>query len=153
MNGVMVSGFDSPVSTDVDASFCHPKALYFNYVAVLDQFTLQIFKRVTSKKDGTKKPFPRLIKEVERKRQLGEWLLQQERWDCFMLLFGESDTVSHHFWMFHDPQSPRFRNVPALRNAVVDVYQRLDQALGSLIEKSQSGLDLCVQRSWFWWCW
>ena len=53
-----------------------------------------------------------------------------------MLLFGESDTVSHHFWMFHDPQSPRFRNVPALRNAIIDVYERLDKALGALIEKA-----------------
>ena len=34
-------------------------------------------------------------------------LLSSERWDLFMLLFGESDTVCHHFWMFFDENSPR----------------------------------------------
>ena len=28
VNGVMVSGFDSPVSTGIDGSFCHPPELY-----------------------------------------------------------------------------------------------------------------------------
>lgn len=136
INGVMISGFDSPVSTDVDASFCHPKALYQELRRRFGSVHFADLQESNIQEGWHEEAFPRLIKEVERKRQLGEWLLQQERWDCFMLLFGESDTVSHHFWMFHDPQSPRFRNVPALRNAVVDVYQRLDQALGSLIEKA-----------------
>ena len=28
VNGVMVSGFDSPVSTGIDGGFCHPPSLY-----------------------------------------------------------------------------------------------------------------------------
>ena len=53
-----------------------------------------------------------------------------------MLLFGESDTVSHHFWMFHDSDSPRHPEQVSerLRDAIPAVYQRLDEALGRLIE-------------------
>jgi predicted AlkP superfamily phosphohydrolase/phosphomutase len=54
-----------------------------------------------------------------------------------MLLFGESDTVSHHFWMFHDVDSPRHpANAPGpLREAIRMVYRTLDTALGQLIER------------------
>jgi len=78
-----------------------------------------------------------LLKEIPRKEAIADWLLEQERWEVFSLLFGESDTVSHHFWMFHDEASPRFRDEPALRDAIGSVYQALDAALGRLIEKAQ----------------
>ena len=136
INGVMISGFDSPVSTDIDASFCHPPALYQELRRRFGGVHFADLQESNIQEGWHEKAIPRLLKEVERKQRLGEWLLEQERWDCFMLLFGESDTVSHHFWMFHDPQSPRFRNVPALRNAIIDVYERLDKALGALIEKA-----------------
>ena len=67
---------------------------------------------------------------------MGEWLLKQVRdGDCFMLLFGEFDTVSHHFWMFHDPDSPRYIQQPgSFESNPNGVYQQLDHAVGRLIE-------------------
>jgi len=62
-----------------------------------------------------------------------------------MLVFGESDTVSHHFWMFHDPRSPRFRPGASARlgNGIRTVYARLDEALGRLLESASPDV-VCV---------
>ena len=55
-----------------------------------------------------------------------------------MFLFGESDTASHHFWMFHDKDSPRYKKSdPLLHSTIKDVYRRLDRVVGHLIEKAQ----------------
>ncbi|MDP6933167.1 MAG: hypothetical protein QGG40_09635, partial [Myxococcota bacterium] len=53
-------------------------------------------------------------------------------------LFGESDTVSHHFWRFHDPDSPRHPRgcSSVLRDTIATVYERLDLALERLVEAS-----------------
>jgi predicted AlkP superfamily phosphohydrolase/phosphomutase len=137
IDGVMISGFDSPVSTDIDASFCHPSTLYKQLRQRFGSVHFADIQESNIQEGWHEQALPRLLQEVHRKEKMGAWLLRQERWDCFMLLFGESDTVSHHFWMFHDPQSPRFRNVRVLRDSISRVYQRLDQALGVLIESAK----------------
>ena len=143
INGVMISGFDSPVSTDIDGSFCHPKSLFHELRKRFGSLHFADLQESNIQEGWHQEALPKLLREVYRKRDMGLWLLEQERWDCFMLLFGESDTVAHHFWMFHDPHSPRFRNVPALRTAIQKVYQRLDEALGALLDKSNADW-ICV---------
>jgi len=136
INGVMVSGFDGPVSTGIDASFCHPKSIYKD---IKDQFGGMKFADFQESRIDAgwhNEALDALLREIPRKQAISEWLLGSERWDCFMMLFGESDTVSHHFWMFHDERSPRYQQQasPRLRKAIETIYSRLDEALGALIE-------------------
>jgi predicted AlkP superfamily phosphohydrolase/phosphomutase len=135
LNGVVVSGFDSPVSTGIDGTFCHPPALYGELEARFGGLKFADFQESSIGAGWHRDAKAALLSEVQRKEQIGSWLMSQERWDCFMLLFGESDTVSHHFWMHYDQDSPRHpKNTPKeLREAIPDVYERLDQALGELI--------------------
>ena len=49
-----------------------------------------------------------------------------------MIVFGEADTASHHFWLFHDPKSPRHR--PGMEGALRNIYIRLDLAVGRLCD-------------------
>jgi predicted AlkP superfamily phosphohydrolase/phosphomutase len=81
-----------------------------------------------------------LLAGVDRKAAIAENLLREEAWDFFMVVFGESDTVSHHFWLFHDPHSPRHR--PGFETAIRQVYQRLDAAVGRLV--AAAGEDAVV---------
>jgi len=145
IDGVVVSGFDSPVATGIDGSFCHPPELH---EALLRRFGGMAFADFQERRIGPgwhDDALTRLLAEVDRKRRIAEWLLGQERWDLFMLVFGESDTVSHHFWMFHDPDSPRHpAGAPArLREAIRSVYRALDRALGQLLEMASPDL-LCI---------
>src|SRR5207237_10199849 len=74
----------------------------------------------------------RLLDGVARRTKLAAWLLARERWDALMVVFGESDTVAHHFWRFHDPRSPRHAPGP-FASAIALVYEALDRAVGALL--------------------
>lgn len=145
LNGVVVSGFDGPVSTGIDGSFCSPKSIYTELKNRFGGMKFADFQESRIDDGWHDDALDALLREVPRKQQIGTWLMSQERWDCFMLLFGESDTVSHHFWMFHDENSPRFqgRASTRLREAIQTVYSRLDEALGALMETADAD-HVCV---------
>ena len=150
INGVVVSGFDSPVSTGIDGSFCHPPELYGELQRRFGGLRFADFQETDIGPGWHEDALAALLREIPRKEGIGRWLMGRERFDLFMLLFGESDTVSHHFWMFQDEGSPRHpaswfgRPLPrALRDAIRTVYSRLDQALGRLIDAAQPDV-VCV---------
>ncbi len=135
LNGVVVSGFDGPVSTGIDASFCSPRELYGEIKRRFGGMKFADFQESVIDEAWHENALAALLREVPRKRAIADWLMRQERFDCFMLLFGESDTVSHHFWMFHDENSPRHdpKASARLKGAIKEVYAALDSALGQLI--------------------
>ncbi len=145
VNGVMVSGFDSPVSTGIDGSFCYPQDLYAEIQTRFGGLHFADFQESAVGEGWLEEARTLLLKEIARKQEIGQWLLEREDWDCFMLLFGESDTASHHFWRFFDPQSPRFdpQAPTELRQTIHDVYQRLDLAVGRLMESADAEV-VCI---------
>jgi len=135
VNGIMIGGFDSPVTTGIDGSFVHPRALYDEMRAAVGPYTITDFQELRIGPGWHDAALPKILAAVDRKRDLGRWVLAREAWDVFMVLFGEADTASHHFWMFADPCSPRFDAARASRhrNALRDVYRRLDSALAAIV--------------------
>jgi predicted AlkP superfamily phosphohydrolase/phosphomutase len=135
VNGIVVGGFDSPVATGIDGSFVHPRAFYDEMRAAVGPYTITDFQELRIGPGWHDRALPSILTAIERKRDLARYVLARERWDVFMVLFGEADTASHHFWMFADRRSPRFdpqrgrRHTGALR----DVYRRLDAALGAVV--------------------
>ncbi|PCJ53276.1 MAG: hypothetical protein COA73_15485 [Candidatus Hydrogenedentota bacterium] len=136
INGIAVSGFDSPVTQGVDASFVSPPEAYQD----VKDWKFADFQESNIGEGWHDMALDRLLRGVATKERIAVDLMQREPWDFFMLVFGESDTVSHHFWMYHDPQSPRFR--PGHETAIQQVYERLDQAVGELVEAA--GDDVVV---------
>lgn len=134
VNGVMVSGFDSPVCTAVDKSFVYPNSLYTD----VRDWRFADFQETDIGPGWHDRALPRLLEGICVKESIAAKLLRREPWDFFMVVFGESDTVSHHFWMFHDPKSPRYR--PGHENAIRDVYMRLDAAVGRLVQEAGEGV-------------
>ncbi|TMB58953.1 MAG: hypothetical protein E6J60_03140, partial [Deltaproteobacteria bacterium] len=130
--GVMVSGFDSPLATAIDGSFVHPRALYRDIQRAVGRVPFADFQEVTTGPGWHARALARLLDGVERRTRLATWLLARERWDALMVVFGESDTVAHHFWRFHDPRSPRHAPGP-FAGAIARVYEALDRAVGALL--------------------
>ncbi|MBP8128787.1 MAG: alkaline phosphatase family protein [Candidatus Hydrogenedentes bacterium] len=128
VNGWFVSGFDSPVATRIDASFVYPPE---RYPEVRD-WRFADFQESDIGPGWHDRALPLLLRAIDEKAAIARRLLEREPWDFFMAVFGESDTVAHHFWMFHDPHSPRFR--PGHEHAIRDVYERLDAAAGALVQ-------------------
>src|SRR5262249_2400183 len=132
VNGVMVSGFDSPVSSAIDGSFVFPRAFHAEVERLVGRVPFADFQEVRTGRRWHERAVVSLLDGVERRATLTEAVLRRERWDACMVVFGESDTIAHHFWRYHDPASPR--HAPGKHgDAVARVYRALDAAVGRLI--------------------
>lgn len=139
VNGCMVSGFDSPVCSRVDRSFVYPADLY----GEVRDWRYSDFDETRIGPGWHDEALPRILQKIEEKQRIALRMLGREDWDFFMAVFGESDAVAHHFWLFHDPQSPR--HMPsALSGAIRKVYERLDTAVGALINAAGPGAIVAV---------
>jgi predicted AlkP superfamily phosphohydrolase/phosphomutase len=74
-----------------------------------------------------------LLDSVEQKSRVVEEILRGDWFDFFTVVFSEIDTASHHFWAYHDGESPRHRRDPELGGVLEEVYVALDRALGRLL--------------------
>lgn len=146
VNGFMISGFDSPVSTGTDPSFIYPRSLFEELKERTGPYLITDFGQFRVDRRWHVRALEHLRRTLDRKIDIADYLLQKEPWDLFMVLFGESDTVGHHFWAFHDPGSPRYR--PArrkdLEEAILTIYQRLDEAVGELTAHSHPKTSVMI---------
>jgi len=150
INGCMVSGFDTPVTTRADASFVSPPEFAAEVDAV-GGFPFADFQEFVIGPGWHAEACRRLCDGIGRKVALARRLIEREAWDCLMLLFGESDTAAHHFWALHDPASPRHdaAAAAALGDPLRAVYQALDAAVGALMAACPEATVLLVSDHGF----
>jgi predicted AlkP superfamily phosphohydrolase/phosphomutase len=135
VNGFLLSGFDAPVATGIDRSFVHPPALYDEIRRAVGPYEITDFQELQIGPGWHQMALDKLLHAAHRRTEIAAYLLAREPWDCFLVHFGESDTVAHHFWAFHDPNSPRYdeRRAAHLSHAIHTIYQALDVAVGELL--------------------
>jgi len=138
VNGIMVAGFDSPVCTGIDRSFVNPPERF----PEVQDWRFAEFQESHIGPGWHDRALPLLLNKIGDKEAVACRLLKREAWDFAMVVFGESDTVAHHFWLFHDPNSPRHR--PGRESAIRQVYERLDAAVGALIEAAGDDVAVAV---------
>lgn len=130
--GVMVSGWDTPLTTAVNGSFVFPRQRWPELQTVAGRLPFADFQEVRPGHGWHARALESLLDGIRRRTALVRHLLERDQPDFLMVVYGESDTVAHHFWRFHDPASPRFEEAP-FGEAVVRVYRALDAALGKLL--------------------
>jgi predicted AlkP superfamily phosphohydrolase/phosphomutase len=81
-----------------------------------------------------------LLEGIRRKAELSIHYLKKGNWDFFAQVFSESHCVGHQCWHLHDPQHPSYdpKTARYLGDPVRDVYKALDQAIGKIIEQTDS---------------
>lgn len=137
VNGCMVSGFDSPVAATIDSSFVHPPELLAEMNEHCGGYRISSLLENYMDEDWYPPARTDILASLHSKARAGLYLYRREPWDCFMMLFGETDTVAHHFWKFHDPRSPRHEPASALlRSALTDVYRAADAIIGRFLDQA-----------------
>lgn len=135
VNGVMVSGFDAPITTQVARSFYYPPSIYRELTNAVGRLQIAAVQETKIGKHWHHRAAAGFLSTIKTKTEAAHYLLRKQRWDCFGILFGEADTACHHFWAFHDPNSPRFVPDPADYAQVIrNVYRYLDNAIATLLE-------------------
>lgn len=135
LNGFQVSGLDTP---DEKSPFIHPTSLHRELVGHLGKISHDIrFLGYMSTTERRAKVLAELKNLDEQWTKAALYLLEHYPQDLMMFVFMSIDTVQHYFWQYLD--STHFlhdaKADPRLRDAVRNVYQRLDAAVGKIIEK------------------
>ena len=146
-HGLFVSGWDSPVAFEADASFVWPPD---RYRALRERFGPLLFDEV-DEMDAARVGWhaslaDRLTARIDRRAEMAQALLSESPWSLFMVYFGESDTASHHLFAHFDARSPRHPPEATLRerDGLPRVYAALDRALGALITAAGPDVELTV---------
>jgi predicted AlkP superfamily phosphohydrolase/phosphomutase len=139
VDGLLVCGFDAPVSTGSDATMASDPGLYRDIAARAGPWMRPDIDEAAAGAGWHERAAEQLVQRVERKTGFAIEALRRLRAggrhvDLAVIVFSESDTVAHHFWRDHDPRSPRHEASAsaARRGAVASVYERLDAACGAL---------------------
>ena len=131
VNGVMISGFDSPV---MDRRIMHPPELFDELQTAVGGYPVSPdFARYAVRGD-IQGAVDEICRTIEQKTQVAKYLLKREDWDCFMITFGETDACIHYFWSLHDPRSPhRPPGRDGGPNPIQKVYEKVDEVIGRLL--------------------
>lgn len=141
--GIMVSGWDSPLATGIDGSFVHPRRFHDEIRRTVGRLPFADFQEVAPGPGWHEAALASLLDGVERRTRVVELILAKERWDLLAVVFGESDTVAHHFWRFHDRRSPRWTASP-FGDALAAIYEALDRAVDRVLRAMPSGAAVAV---------
>ena len=155
LNGLLVCGFDAPVSTGTDERSASDPALYRAIAEEVGPWMRPELNESSRADDFHERALTTLLSRVDRKRDFALAAIKRMKTSgdgdmpaLTMVVFSESDTAGHHYFRDHDPDSPRHdpHASDARRSALAEVYRRLDQACGAL--RDAAGPDtLCVVLS------
>ncbi|HKU41766.1 MAG TPA: alkaline phosphatase family protein [Polyangiales bacterium] len=147
-HGVFASGWDSPVAFEADRSFVWPPQFYDRLRARFGPLHFDDVDEFDAGSAGFHGRLPdALCARIERRAQLGCWLLGERAFELFAIYFGESDTAAHHLWPLHDAGSPRrpAHVTPEAQSGLLRVYQALDRAVGKLLAAAGGeGVELSI---------
>lgn len=137
VNGFMICGFDAPgVDARADANSLYPPELLEELRQNVGEYIISsnIIKEIDNGRAD--EAIDIALTTLGRKAETAKYLYRREPWDLFMVLFGESDLVGHHYWRYIDPKSP-FHDPGAhekCKKAVEMVYEKIDRTIGELME-------------------
>jgi predicted AlkP superfamily phosphohydrolase/phosphomutase len=141
VNGLLVSGFDAPVSAGSDARSASDQALYRSVAARTGAWMGAGLDEAALAEGWHERAVGVLLARIARKRDFAREALAQlraaaggARPELACVIFSESDTVAHHYWRDHDAASPRHDPGASAtrRGALTAVYEALDAACGEL---------------------
>ncbi|MBI3810675.1 MAG: alkaline phosphatase family protein [Nitrospirae bacterium] len=135
VNGFMISGMDTP---DETSDFVHPRALRAELERTVGKINLDIRYLGFMSTDERRAAVLKELAQIDEQRtRMALYLLEKHPADVMMFAYTSSDTAHHYFWQFMDPQHPFYDPVGAKKfgGAVLEIYQRLDRAVGLLLER------------------
>lgn len=138
VNGILISGLDAP-STDVD--FTHPKSLKEEIFEIAPNYTINLHLGGYLHNDNRRLMGLRLIHDnIESQRKTVLHLMDNYPWDLFAVRFNSPDNVQHQYWAYMDEDHPEHnRGADArLKNAILDVYRKLDRVVEEIHTRLKS---------------
>ena len=130
VNGVLISGFDSP---GTDSGFAYPPH-------ILDEITHHVGRYQLRDYPQGHNPSS-FLEHIESlldfRKRLTLYMMDHHEWDFFMMVFNELDVVQHAYWQYTDQafKSISKRDRKEYSHVIRDMYIKMDSVLGELLVK------------------
>jgi predicted AlkP superfamily phosphohydrolase/phosphomutase len=134
VNGFLISGLLTPRSTD---EYAYPSGLVEELRGAVGGYRVNLDHFYS---EGAGDRFLADLRElVDIRKRAAQYLMKRYEWDFFMVHFIATDWVQHFLWHCLDPTHPRHneREAKLYGDAILEIYQCVDRALGELV----AGLD------------
>ena len=130
VNGLLVTGMLTPRGAE---NYTYPRELGAELKSAIGEYIVYS-DEVYSK--GRGEIFMQALKySADQRVKAAEYLMERYPWDFFMLVFPETDTVSHGLWSSYD--STHHEHDPAeaakFRDGILEIYQHIDGLLARLL--------------------
>ena len=147
VNGFMITGLLTPRHASI---FTYPPELsneITDYVIDLDRFIdAKPFQGPNNHEAVT--PTLSLIQEfrdmLEKRARTSLQHIESKPWDLFMVVFTGPDRMGHYLWPYHHPVGVNEPQTQVLHDAVREYYVRMDERIGSLVEKAGEDVNVIV---------
>lgn len=146
-HGIAISGWDSPVDFEADATYVEPPSLFEVLRARFGGYRFDEVDEFVADRPGWHATLGAALEaRVARRTELACFLLADREWDLFAFYFGESDTASHHLYALWDESSPRHPAdaTPDERDGLPRVYRALDRAVAQLVAEAGPDVELTI---------
>jgi predicted AlkP superfamily phosphohydrolase/phosphomutase len=137
IRGVLVSGFEGPLSTD--GAYTQPPELAAEVENIVGEYLFDVPQFRNADLDDVIAIVQRM---TERRFTLMEHLLRTHPWDFAMLHEIGPDRMHHCFWHHHDPAHPGYLPDSPYADAIRDYYRFLDTRIARLLQAA--GDDVAV---------
>src|SRR5215831_5669867 len=129
VNGVMIAGMLTP---GLESEFTYPQTLKEEMLAAIPAYVIE------PGRNPDRKTRAQEFRHANDMHELAvHFLMDRGDWDFLMVVFSILDRAQHDFWADMDSGHPRHdpRSPAEFRGFIHEVYERLDAAIGRLIEK------------------
>jgi predicted AlkP superfamily phosphohydrolase/phosphomutase len=151
VNGFMVTGMLTP---GTDVAFTHPPSLQRQLLRRFEDYAFD-----TPLQAGDKVSLSERVRDhTIQQRDTALWLMREEPWDLFAMVFTGPDRLQHFLWSDMDPVHPLHVAEPSagLGQELLRHYQFLDDAIEEMLRilppetlvvlMSDHGFNACARR-------
>lgn len=142
-NGFMVSGLGASAKQGIT----HPPELQHELDRATGGYEVKMPSYADPVYEDNENKFLKELDEMlEMRTMAAEHLVTTKEWDVFFVVFSGSDLMQHYLWKHWDESHPNYdpERSPPYREAFVEAWERLDEAVGELIDAVGSGTDVLV---------
>jgi len=144
LSGFQISGMDTPSEK---SSFIYPPELRSELEGLLGRFKLDLRYLGYMTTDPRRHEVLAEMEKLDR-QWLGAslYLMRKHPADVVMVTFMSIDTAQHYFWQYMDRNHHLHDSAAAKHfgDAILRVYQRLDDAIGQLLGETSSGTSVFI---------
>lgn len=84
---------------------------------------------------------------IERRVSICRDLLQQDNWDLFLTIFGETHSAGHDYWFLSQADHPLYHHHRVkgfTTDPMLEVFEAVDRAVGEILESAPESANLVV---------